>query len=321
MSRTSAYLGSYLEPLVPFLNGDAITDIFINRPGEVITESLDGEIRTHEVPDLTEMALQRLARQVAALNAQGISRQHPLLAGVLPDGSRIQIVLPPATRGEIAIAIRRHVSASLRLDDYLGAIEPASSTSTIEEANNDNLAFDPVVTLEALRAAVRQRRTILISGGTSTGKTTFLNALIGEIPETERLIFIEDTPELRLNHSNTIGLLAVRGSQGEAEVSAEDLLIASLRMRPDRIILGELRGKEALTYLRAVNTGHPGSITTIHADSPERAIDQLALLLLQGGANIAWDAIIRQIRDAIDLVVQLQRQDGRRVISQVLSLR
>lgn len=320
MLNASPYLGSYLEPLAPFLNDIAITDIFINRPCEVITESLGGDICKHAVPAATATALQRLARQVAALNAQGISRQHPLLAGVLPDGSRIQIVLPPATRGEIAIAIRRHVSVDLRLEDYIDAVAEKVEVPEFERlGSDDNSWASPAATLETLRVAVRRRKTILISGGTSTGKTTFLNALLREIPSTERLICIEDTPELRLVHHNAVGLLAVRGSQGEANVDAEDLLIASLRMRPDRIILGELRGKEAATYLRAVNTGHPGSISTIHADSPERAIDQLALLLLQGGSNLGWESTVRQIHKAIDIIVQLERRNGKRIISRVYS--
>ncbi len=171
-----------------------------------------------------------------------------------------------------------------------------------------------------LSEAVRQRKTILISGGASTGKTTFLNALLQEIPADERLILIEDTPELRLVHANAVGLIAVRGSLGEAEVTAEDLLIASLRMRPDRIILGEVRGNEAMTFLRAANTGHPGSLCTIHADSPERAIDQLALLVLQTGPRMAWEDITEYVRRSVDFVVQLKRRGGKRVVDSVLAI-
>ncbi|RYF39978.1 MAG: P-type DNA transfer ATPase VirB11, partial [Cytophagaceae bacterium] len=148
-----------------------------------------------------------------------------------------------------------------------------------------------------------------------------LNALLREVPQHERLVFIEDTPELRLRHPNALGLLVARGSLGEADVSADDLLIATLRMRPDRIILGELRGSEALTFLRAVNTGHPGSLSTVHADSPERAVDQLALLMLQAGANMGWEAVTRYIYESIDIVVQLQRRDGYRKISDVTYLK
>ena len=137
-----------------------------------------------------------------------------------------------------------------------------------------------------LAAAVRARKNIVVAGGTSTGKTTFLNALLREVPAEERLILIEDTPELFIRHANAVGLLAARGSLGEAQVNANDLLSASLRMRPDRIILGELRGEEAFAFLRAINTGHPGSMTTVHADSPERAIEQIVLLTLQAGTQL-----------------------------------
>ena len=168
-----------------------------------------------------------------------------------------------------------------------------------------------------MRDAVIQRRNILISGGTSSGKTTFLNALLREIPSEERLILIEDTPELRFDHPNSVGLLAVRGHLGEAAVTAEDLLIASLRMRPDRIMLGEIRGSEALTFLRAVNTGHPGSMSTIHADSPDRAIDQLALLVLQAGSKLGWQEVQEYIRRSVSIVVQLERYNGQRRIAEV----
>ena len=168
-----------------------------------------------------------------------------------------------------------------------------------------------------LVAAVRARRNILVSGGTSTGKTTFLNALIREIPAGERLILIEDTPELQLAHANAVGLLAARSALGAAQVGADDLLAASLRMRPDRIILGELRGLEAYTFLRAVNTGHPGSMTTIHADSADRAIEQLALLVLQGGTRLGREDVHHYVRSTIDVFVHLNRSGGRRHVGEV----
>lgn len=316
------YLDSYLQPLSQWLAQADVTDIFINRPGEVWIEQIGGECTRHPAPFLTRTALDRLARQVAAANAQGINREQPLLAGSLPDGSRIQIVLPPATRGELAIAIRRQVAAGRSLADYtadgsfakvtFSAGKDAPSPAPEAQADGDAEAF--------LRAAVLNRRNVLISGGTSSGKTTLLNALVAEIPPSERLIAIEDTAELALNHENAVGLLAARGDMGEAQIDMEDLLIAALRMRPDRIILGELRGREALTFLRAVNTGHAGSLTTIHADSPERALDQLALLVLQAGIGLSWDDAQRYIRRSLDLVVQLTRKNGVRVIESALVL-
>ena len=162
------------------------------------------------------------------------------------------------------------------------------------------------------------RKNILVSGGTSTGKTTFLNSLLAEIPQIERLVLIEDTAELHLKHENAVGLIAARGELSEANVTAEDLLIAALRMRPDRIILGELREVEAFTFLRAVNTGHPGSMTTIHADTPGRAIEQLALLVLQAGSKLSRDDVRHYVRQSVDVFVQLERGAGRRRVSQLL---
>jgi len=311
------YLESCLAPLGTYLAGEDVTDIYINQPGEIWVERLGGGITRHASPELTSALLMRLARQVADVTAQGINRAHPILSAVLLSGERIQVVIPPATRGEIAIAIRKHSAAGLDLEDYRtsGAFAAtsvfASGDSAASKADTGEETGDPI---DIVRSAVLGRRNILISGGTSSGKTTFLNALLAQVPMHERLILIEDSPELRCPHANKVGLLAARGSLGEASVTAEDLLIASLRMRPDRIILGEIRGAEAGTFLRAVNTGHPGSLTTIHADSPERAIDQLALLVLQTGIRMSWEDVVTYVRRSLDLVVQLERgPQGRRV--------
>lgn len=316
------YLSSYLAPLAFALERADVTDIYINRPGELWLETLGGKIERHDVPVLDGPLLARLARQVAALNHQGISREHPLLSASLPDGSRIQIAQPPATRGEMAIAIRKHVSADLTLDDYVSA----DAFREVRTAGNAQSAvIDRVRDLvdtgdigDALREAVRGRLNILISGGTSSGKTTFLNALIREIPAEERLILIEDTPEIQLKHYNAVGLIAARSALGEAHVTANDLVSASLRMRPDRIILGELRGSEAFAFLRAVNTGHPGSMTTIHADSVERAFEQLALLVLEGGSTLKRRDILAYVRMTVDLVLQLRRDAQGRRVSEIL---
>ena len=157
-----------------------------------------------------------------------------------------------------------------------------------------------------------------MSGGTSTGKTTFLNALLREIPPDERLILIEDTPELTVQHDNCVGLVSVRGDLGEARVTANDLVSASLRMRPDRIILGELRGPEAFSFLRAVNSGHPGSMTTIHADSAESAVEQLVMLVLEGGTRLGRADVRHYARQSIGLFVQLCRDGGNRAVEAVL---
>lgn len=314
------YLDSLLAPLAEWLARPDVTDIYINREGEVWVETLGGAIETYQCAALTEPVLARLSRQIAAASAQGINRAHPLLAATLPDGSRVQIVAPPATRSGHAIAIRRHLAKGLSLEGYehSGAFGEASMAPADLERSADLAAVAPGEVRQVLCECVRDKRNVLISGGTSTGKTTFLNALLREIPADERLILIEDTPELELTHRNAIGLLAARSALGEAEVGVEDLLMAALRMRPDRIILGELRGPEAFSFLRAVNTGHPGSMTTIHADTPLRAVEQLALLVLQSGSGLGRDDVRHYVRESIDVFVQLGRQAGRRKVAQVL---
>lgn len=314
------YLDSFLAPLAPWLRREDVTDIYVNRPGEIWVEALGGKIERHEEPALTEQLLSRMARQIAAYGSQGISRSQPLLAASLPDGSRIQIVAPPATRGGHVLAIRRHVASDLSLSDWTESDAFASLEGEAIELTNER-RWRSAGAREAetlLRDAVRARKNIVVSGGTSTGKTTFLNALLSEIPGAERLILIEDTEELKLKHANAVGLIAARGKLSEAEVTAEDLLIAALRMRPDRIILGELRGSEAFTFLRAVNTGHPGSMTTIHADTPQRAIEQLALLVLQAGSKLSRDDVRHYVQESVDVFVQLERRDGKRRVANVM---
>lgn len=317
----AAYLRIYLAPLLAQLERVDVTDLYINRPGELWVETLGGGTERFDIPALNEGMLWRLARQVASLTHQGINRQHPLLAARLPDGARIQFVAPPATRGPMAIAIRKHVSADMTLADYAagGAFADTRSGGADDRAREQlRRLYDANAWQDFLAAAVLARKTIVVSGGTSTGKTTFLNALIREIPSAERLILIEDTPELVLRHENAIGLVAVRGSLGEADVTTQDLLTASLRLRPDRIILGELRGAEAFTFLRAINTGHPGSLTTIHADSAAGAVEQLALLVLQSTSGLRHDDIVSYISNVVDIFVQLERRGGSRRVSAIV---
>ena len=297
---SGVYLRSYLAPFAPFLERADVTDIYVNQPGEVWVETLTGDSERVFTPELDDT----------------------MLSATLPDGARVQICAPPATRGPLALAIRKHVIADLSLDDYAvkGAFAETRRADLVARDDGDaalRALLDSGDTAEFLSAAVRARKNIVIAGGTSTGKTTFLNALLKETPAQERLILIEDTPEIRLDHANSVGLVAVRGELGEARVSAEDLLQASLRMRPDRIIMGELRGAEALSFLRAVNTGHPGSITTVHADSPKGALDQLALMAMQAGTHLGRGEIIDYARGIVDIFVQLSRRDGKRSISAI----
>jgi type IV secretion system protein VirB11 len=319
VSHIGVYLSQALAPLAPFLERSDVTDIYVNRPYEIWVETLGGTIERHDVESLEARLLDRLASQVAAFSHQGINREHPLLSAMLPGGERIQFVIAPATRGALALAIRKHQSADMSLDDYRqsGAFDTLHNKATDVNAELSQLHSKGDYAV-LLKRAVALRRNILVSGGTSTGKTTFLNALIREIDSNERLILIEDTPELVMRHANAIGLVAARSALGEAVVSMEDLLSASLRMRPDRIILGELRGHEAFTFLRAVNTGHPGSMTTVHADSPERAIEQIALLVLQAGTQLSRENVVHYVRSSIDVFVQLTRHGGRRSVAEIV---
>jgi len=318
-TRFGVYLEAYLAPLAPWLAEPAVTDLYVNRPGELWVERLGGGAERVEVPALDETNLWRLARQVASLSSQGVSREHPLLSAVLPDGARVQVVAPPATRGGLALAIRKHVVSDLTLADYAasGAFDQVMAPKTDTDAVLRGL-LDKGDVRAFLAAAVRAGKNIIVSGGTGAGKTTFLNALLKEVPLDQRLVLIEDTPEVRLAHPNAVGLVAVRGDQGEARVTAEDLLQASLRLRPDRIILGELRGAEAFSFLRAVSSGHPGSMTTVHADDPESAVDQLALMALQAAANLRRADVVDHVRRVVDIFVQLHRQNGVRTVREVV---
>lgn len=310
LATGGVYLDAYLAPFAEWLADERVTEILVNRPGEVWIERAGEGMTRQAVPALTERQLQRLAEQVARVTHQGINRIQPLLAATLPGGARAQFVAPSATRGDWGLAIRRHRLADLPLDAYfdgtLGHPQPETPWPAI--------ADDPAA---HLRRAVAERRTILVSGGTSTGKTSVLNALLGMVPDHERIVLVEDTPEIRLRHANAIGLVAVKGETGEARIAADDLLQAALRLRPDRIVLGELRGREAVSFLRAINTGHPGSFSTIHANSPRGALDQLALMVMQAGLGLTRADTLAYARSMIDIIVQLERRDGVRRITAI----
>lgn len=322
MIGEGVYLRTYLAPFAPWLDRPDVTDILVNKPGEVWIDGASG-FEQIAAPDVTEVMMLRLAQQIAAHTAQGVSREYPLLAATLPDGARVQIVSPPATRSHFALAIRKHVVQDLTLDHYeaAGAFAAAKKAAGSERTAQDQ-ELQALLDRGEMKAffskAVKAGRNIVISGGTGTGKTTFLNALLKEIPTTDRLIVIEDTPEVKLGHPNAVGLIAVNSELGEARVGIDELLRASLRMRPDRLMVGEIRGAEAFTFLRAVNTGHPGSLTTVHADSPQGAMDQIAFMTLQAGLTLTRADVIDYARSVIDVVVQLSRTSGRRGVSQVV---
>ncbi len=301
------YLDAYLAPLQPWLTREDVTEILVNRPGEIWVEAAGVGMQRVELPEIDDRHLQRLAEQVARTSNQGVNRQQPLLSAVLPDGARVQFVAPSATRAHWGLAIRRHRLVDLPLSAYdRGPLARAKAVEAMPDPESDPVGF--------LSRAVRERFTILIAGGTSSGKTTFLNALLGEVPSHERIVLIEDTPEIRLRHANGLGLVAVKGELGEARVGTDDLLQAALRLRPDRIVLGELRGREAVSFLRAINTGHPGSFTTIHASSTAGALEQLVLMVMQAGLGLGRGDTLAYARSMIDVIVQLGRVNGHRQI-------
>lgn len=315
MGERSVYLDAYLAPFRRWLDRDTITEIMVNQPGEVwVEDASDPGMKRIETSDIDDQLVQRLAEQVARVSHQGINREHPLLGATLPDGARIQFCGPPASRKHWVMAIRRHRRLDLPLDAYDTGPLLGEQRIAMPDAQNEPIAY--------LREAIRHRRTILISGGTSTGKTTFLNAMLGEIPQQERVVLVEDTPELKFPGENSVGLVAVKGELGEAKVTANELLQAALRLRPDRIVLGELRGAESVSFLRAINTGHPGSFSTIHANSLSGALEQLSLMVMQTGIGLSRSDTIAYAASVIDVIVQLGRDaNGKRGITQIADSR
>jgi type IV secretion system protein VirB11 len=315
-------LETYLEPLKAIFAEDGVNEISINRPFEVWVEK-KGDIRYESVPDLDFEHLKGLALLVAQSTEQRISEEAPLLSATLPTGFRIQIVMPPACEaGTIGMSIRKPSSMKLDIEGYakLGAFD-STQAHELQDENvqilKDMLQNHQVK--EFLAHAVKSKQNIVISGGTSTGKTTFTNAMLRAIPPDERLITVEDAREIELlQHPNRLHLLASKGGQGRAKVTTQDLIEACLRLRPDRIIVGELRGAEAFSFLRAINTGHPGSICTLHADTPMMAIEQLKLMVMQAGLGMPPAEIREYILNVVDVVVQLKRgEKGRRYVSEI----
>lgn len=317
-----AALDTYLTPLKRFFDQEGVSEISINRPKELWIE-VYGDMYREEVPEFDLDHLKALARLVAQSTSQKVSEESPLLSATLPDGYRIQVVFPPACEtNTIAMSIRKQVIVDFDLDKYeaLGAFQ-ATAVRHEEDKINAHLRqlLDSGAIKEFIVQAVRNKKNIIISGGTSTGKTTFMNAALKEIGVEERIITCEDAREIDLKHlPNRVHLLASKGGQGRAKVTTQDLIEACLRLRPDRIIVGELRGAEAFSYLRAVNTGHPGSISTLHADSPELAMEQLNLMVMQAGLNIGREQINHYIRSVVDVIIQLKRgEKGKRFVSEV----
>lgn len=317
-----AALDTYLTPLKRYFAQEGVSEISINRPKELWVE-VYGDMYRDEIPEFDLEHLKSLARLVAQSTSQKVSEESPLLSASLPDGYRIQVVFPPACEvGTIAMSIRKQVIVDFDLDKYeaLGAFQ-ATAVRHEEDKLDGKLRqlLDAGAVKEFIKEAVRGKKNIIISGGTSTGKTTFMNAALKEIPLHERIITAEDAREIDIKHiPNRVHLLSSKGGQGRANVGTQELIEACLRLRPDRIIVGELRGKEAFSYLRAVNTGHPGSVSTLHADSPSLAMEQLILMVMQAGLGITREQIKQYVENVIDVIIQLKRGDkGKRFVSEI----
>lgn len=320
MSLTA--LATYLAPLDAFFNMEGVAEVSINQPGEVWIEQF-GDLKRFDAPALDLEHLKSLSRLVAQSTEQHISEETPILSANLPDGYRIQIIFPPACEiGRVAISIRKQTVLNFDLDKYeeLGAFENTVVGDEINEADIELAALlEKREIKQFIKLAVASKKNIIVSGGTSTGKTTFFNAMLREIPSTDRVITLEDAREIQLDHiPNHVHLVASRGGQGRAKVTMQDLIEACLRLRPDRLMLGELRGAEAFSFLRAVNTGHPGSISTLHADAPMLAIEQLVLMVMQAGLGLTREQIKEYIHNVIHVIIQLKRgEGGKRFISEV----
>ena len=315
-----------LKPLSRFLDDPTITEIVVNRPHEVAVE-FRGGWSWHEVPELNFAALDAIATLAGSMTHQDISPVTPLLGSTLPGGQRIQVVRPPATpAGTISMTIRRPSDFMPSLD-YLSKGGLFAGTTGVKPAIHS--ADDELIRLYLtgdwqafLALAVRVKKTLIISGDTGSGKTTLAKALISEIPEDERLVTIEDAPEFTgLKQRNVVNLFYSKGDQGQAKVNAEDLIAAALRMRPDRVLMQELRDKAAFAFIRGIAAGHPGSITTCHAGSAAGAFDALRLMVKQheAGQSLA-DADVRALlAQLVDVVVHCVRdhETGARSIGEV----
>ncbi|XAZ20479.1 P-type DNA transfer ATPase VirB11 (plasmid) [Sinorhizobium sp. B11] len=318
----SGVVRELLLPLSRFLQDDSLYEVIVNEPGKVVTEGADGW-QAHEIPVLSYERLMRLARVIASFSNQSIDETHPILSAALPDDERIQIVIPPATtRGTVSLTIRKPSSVTLNLDDldfrglFADVARAGKTDQSVEELSElyRNGAYK-----QFLREAVLARKNIIISGATGSGKTTLCKALIRYIPESERVISIEDTPELVIPHPNHVRLFYSKGGQGTSKIGAKDLLESCLRMRPDRILLQELRDGTAFYYIRNVNSGHPGSITTVHAGSARLALEQLTLLIKESerGGDLDRHDIREMLMLAIDVIVQCKRIDGQFRVTEI----
>lgn len=317
-----------MRPLREHLDAPGVTEVCLNRPGELMVET-DRGWRQVTAPEMTLMHCTSLATAVATYCDQQVSQERPLLSATLPSGERVQFAIPPAVaRGTVSITVRRPsvLVKSLTQFEREGLFE---RTASAPRAWNDGIQDFEQELLDLkqrgrhadfLRLAVQRHQTIVVSGRTGSGKTTFMKGLIEEVPRHERLITLQDTAELTLpHHPNVVHLFYSKDGQGTAHVSAKSLLEACLRMKPDRIFLAEVRGDECFHFVRLAASGHPGSITSVHSGSCALAFEQMALMIRETGAGggLTMDEIKRLLHLVVDVVVQFDRDEGGRFISEI----
>ena len=296
-------LKNFLAPVWDFIVDESVTEVLINSPTEIYIErkgQLERVDASFSGPELKAAVL-----NIAQYVGRRIDEQEPYLDARLPDGSRVAVLLPPCARKGISVSIRKFSKEALTLDNLL----------SFGSLSQEMLTF--------LRACIFLRKNVIISGGTSSGKTSLLNVLSSLIPADERILTIEDSAELQLKQEHVVPMeTRPPDKKGRGQVTIRDLVRASLRMRPDRIIVGEIRGGEALDLLQAMNTGHSGSMATVHASSPPQALTRLETLALFSGLEIPMRALREQVSSAIDIIVQAARlPDRTRKVTHISELR
>ena len=289
----------FLKPIEHLILDDSISEVMVNGADRVFIEK-QGFLQ--QVPDVTlgERSLMVAVKNIARRLGDDISESKPILDSRLPDGSRVAAVIPPCSLGGVTLTIRKFNTRHFEMDDLIRA-------GTLDRALANRLE-DCVLT----------RKNILISGGTGSGKTTLASILGKFIPPEERILIIEDTAEIQLQQENLVRFEARREQNGLPAVAIRDLLKAALRHRPDRIILGEIRGGEAFDLLQLLNTGHSGTLSTIHANSAKQGLARFTSCVLQSGIELPYRAIKTNIADSLNVIVQVERRPGRRYISEVL---
>ncbi len=291
----------FLKPIEHLILDESISEVMVNGSNRVFIER-DGYIRQVPGIALGERSLTVAVKNIARRLGDDISESKPILDSRLPDGSRVAAVIPPCSLSGVTLTIRKFNSRHFHMEDLI-------RSGTLERGLANRL-----------EDYLLQRRNLLISGGTGTGKTTLLTALGKFIPADERILLIEDTAEIQLAHENLVRFEARREQNGTPAVSIRDLLKAALRHRPDRILVGEVRGGEAFDLLQLLNTGHSGTISTIHASSAKQGLSRFTSCVLQSGVDLPYRAIKTNIGDSLNVMVQIERRPGRRFISEVLEI-